>query len=107
MRIEVKSVINSPIAAFHNDGLLVYNLLEDSFKKKEPIELSFIGIDRCATQFLNASIGKMYLEHDPSILESLIIYKDIDDNISFKLSEVKENAINSKEYDSLLNNAIS
>jgi len=108
MSIVVKDIIGSHIAAFHNEGLLVYPYLESAYSNNDQIELSFIGIDRCATQFLNASIGKMYLQYDPTIVDSLITYNYGNVfNLEGKIAEVRENAINSKEYDSLILNATS
>ena len=102
----VKNIIQSTIAAFHNEGLQVFSLLETAYKNQEQIELSFEGIERCATQFLNASIGKMYLQYDPEVVDVLISYDY--GNIPYlsqKIAEVKDNAINSKEYDHLLEDA--
>jgi len=106
MKAVVKNIIQSTIAAFHNEGLQVFSQLEKAYKNQEQIELSFEGIERCATQFLNASIGKMYMQYDPAVLDVLISYNYA--NLPYldqKIAEVKENAINSKEYDSLLENA--
>jgi hypothetical protein len=106
MKAVVKNIIQSTIAAFHNEGLQVYSHLEIAYQKKEPIEVSFEGIERCATQFLNASIGKMYMQYDPHVLDTLISYNYAGlSHLAQKIEEVKENAINSKEYDSLVENA--
>jgi len=106
MKAVVKNIIQSTIAAFHNEGLQVYSFLEKAYDKKEHIEVSFEGIDRCATQFLNASIGKMYMQYDPTVLDALISYDYANlPHLASKIEEVKENAINSKEYDSLMENA--
>ena len=108
MTIEIKKIINSSIAAFHSEGLEVFSQLQSAYNNKEQITLSFQGIERCATQFLNASIGKMYLQYDPALVDSLLHF-DIASihNLQEKIDEVKENAINSKEYDSLMENATS
>jgi|SRR5882724_1304812 len=106
MKVVVKNIINSTIAAFHNDGILVYSHLEKAFLNKEQVELSFEGIERCATQFLNASIGKLYLQYDPHAVDNILQYNYANlSNLKAKISEVRNNAINSKEYDSLVNNA--
>ena len=108
MIIEIKKIINSSIAAFHSEGLAVFNHLENAYKKHQSITLSFQGVDQCATQFLNASIGKMYLQYDPTLLNALLHYDFASvNNLQSKIEEVIENAINSKEYDSLLENATS
>lgn len=106
MKVVVKNIIDSPIAAFHNDGLLVFSYLEKAFSNKEHVELSFEGIERCATQFLNACIGKLYLLNDPALVDSLVTYNYANlPNLEERIKEVRDNAINSKEYDSLVNNA--
>jgi hypothetical protein len=106
MEVVVKNIINSTIAVFHNDGLLVFSHLEKAFSNKEHVELSFEGIERCATQFLNACVGKLYLLNDPTLVDSFIQYNYANlPNLEDKIREVRDNAINSKEYDSLVNNA--
>lgn len=108
MKAVVKDIINSPIAAFHNEGLKVFSELEKAYNNQEHIEISFAGIERCATQFLNASIGKMYMQFDPNALNTLIVYDYASvSHLAEKIEEVIENAINSKEYDSLLESATS
>jgi hypothetical protein len=106
MIIDIKNIIDSDIAAFHNEGLKVFSILEQSYSKKQPVTVSFEGLNRCSTQFLNAAIGKMYLHYDVSLLDKLLHYNFGElQNMEAKIEEVKENAINSKEYDSLLENA--
>jgi hypothetical protein len=106
MKVVVKNIINSTIAAFHNDGLLVFKCLDQAIQKREQVELSFDGIDRCATQFLNAAIGKLYVQYDPKLVDSLLHYDYSSvSNLEAKIAEVRENAIHSNEYDSLINNA--
>ncbi len=108
MQAVIKDIIQSKTAAFHNEGLLVYELLDKAYRSQEPIEISFYGIDRCATQFLNASIGKMYLQYDPSTLNNLIRYDyGHVPHLIEKIEEVKSNAIHSKMYDALIDNATS
>lgn len=106
MSIHIHHIINSNVAAFHNQGLQIFALLEQSFAQNKAVELSFEGIQRCSTQFLNAAIGKMYLQYDPARLNELIHYNlGTLQNLQAKIEEVKENAINSKQYDTLLENA--
>ena len=106
MVINIKNIIESDIAAFHNEGLQIFSLLEQCYFKKQEITLSFEGLNRCSTQFLNAAIGKMYLQYDPALIDHLLHYNFGSlQNMDAKIEEVKENAINSKEYDSLLENA--
>jgi hypothetical protein len=107
MIINIKNIIESNIAAFHNEGLQIFSILEKSYSKGQQVTVSFEGLKHCSTQFLNAAIGKMYLQYNPALLNNLLRYNFGDlQNMEAKVEEVKENAINSKEYDSLLENAI-
>jgi hypothetical protein len=91
MKALITHIINSPLAAFHSEGLKVYPVLEKAFLKGEDLLVSFEGINRCTTQFLNASFAD---------------YSQIP-HFSDKLEEVKSNAISSKEYDNLIESATS
>lgn len=98
MKIIVSDILESKIAAFHNEGLQIFSMLEQQFKQHERVELSFEGIERCSTQFLNASIGKMYLLYNPESVDGiLLINPGALSNLLSKVEEVKENAILSKE----------
>lgn len=106
MLIPIHHIIHSNVAAFHNEGLKIFSLLEQSYTQNQEVELSFEGLDRCSTQFLNAAIGKMYLQYDPASVDQLIHYNVGQlQNLRAKIQEVKENAIDSKHYDNLLGNA--
>jgi|688.fasta_scaffold201800_2 hypothetical protein len=109
MKALITHIINSPLAAFHSEGLKVYPVLEKAFLKGEDLLVSFEGINRCTTQFLNASVGKLYMKYDPRKLNSLISFADYSQipHFSDKLEEVKSNAISSKEYDNLIESATS
>jgi hypothetical protein len=106
MTLYVKNIINSPIAAFHSDGLKVFDELVLAYKRGEKVEMHFREIERFSTQFLNSSIGKMYFHLDPTSVDSLLTYNFGNlPNLEARIKEVRENAINSKEYDALIENA--
>lgn len=106
MKIIIANILKSDLAIYHEEGLIVYGIIQDAFDKKESIELSFVGLSRCSTQFLNASVGKLYLLNDPKMIDNALSY-DYGDSalMEIKVKEVRENAINSKEYDMLIENA--
>lgn len=98
MRITVSDILESKIAAFHNEGLQIFSMLEEQFKKHQRVELSFEGIERCSTQFLNASIGRMYLLYEPEAIDDFIsVNPGTLSSLMSKIEDVKENAILSKE----------
>lgn len=97
MKILVSDILKSTIAAFHNEGLQIFPLLEQFYKQGEKVELSFEGIERCSTQFLNASIGKMYLIYEPDVVDSIILLNPgMLSNLLSKVEEVRFNAVMSK-----------
>lgn len=106
MKVVIYDIIHSPIAAFHNDGLAVFESLRTHCARRESFVLSFAGISRCSTQFLNASLGKVYLDFEPSLVDSLISFDFAGlPRLAEKVDEVKSNAIHSKEYDQLVDEA--
>lgn len=106
MKILIANILNSKLAIYHEEGLVVFDALKEAYSKEKPIVLSFVGLSRCSTQFLNASIGKLYLSFDPKIVDSLVTYEYGDYSLmETKVKEVRDNAINSKEYDALIENA--
>lgn len=106
MEIKVQNVLNSELAIFHNEGLQVYALIAPAIEKQTDVTVSFEGIERCSTQFLNAAIGKLYLEFEPTSVD-----KHLDFNyaalssLKAKIDEVKENALNHKKHDALVAHA--
>lgn len=106
MRVVVKNIINSPIAAFHNDGSLVFEKMEIAIRNEESILLSFEGITQCSTQFLNASVGKLFLQYPAENVDALLSfdYSGLP-HLDHKVAEVRDNAIHSKTYDAILEDA--
>lgn len=104
----VKDIIDSSIAAFNSDGLRVFDEIKCSINKGESIRISFGGIKRCSTQFLNACIGQAYLRYPQEDLTEYIHY-DYSDvyNLKEKIEEVIENALHPEFYDSLLEKSAS
>lgn len=106
MKITIANILKSDLAIYHDEGLIVYAKLQTAYDNKESIELSFVGLSRCSTQFLNASVGKLYLLNDPKMVDCMLTFEYGEHAIvEAKIKEVRENAINSKEYDALVANA--
>jgi hypothetical protein len=106
MKILIADILKSDLAIFHNEGIEISNLIESMLDKQQAIEVSFKGLKRVSTQFLNAAIGRSYMTRDIGLLESLLILSDIELNLLHeKIEEVKDNARHSKEYDAMIENA--
>lgn len=108
MKIIVNNILKSPFAAYHNEGLLIYQLIEQELKNMKPVELSFEGVETCSSMFLNACIGKLYLNFPPAQIESLLKYTGTKELKTFnaKLDDVIQNALNSEFHDKLVDEAI-
>jgi len=106
MTISIQNILSNEYAIFHNEGLQVYAILENKIENKEKTQLSFEGISRCSSQFLNACIGKLYLLKKKEDLDFLLSFVNTNEVLNYKIQEVIENAINSKEYDSLIDKAL-
>ncbi|MCC6372888.1 MAG: STAS-like domain-containing protein [Bacteroidia bacterium] len=106
MTIFIAKILGSELAIYHEEGILIYGSLKEAFDQRQPIQISFEGVKRCSTQFLNAAVGKLYLLEDPGLVDSLLSYDFADYSLmNDKIAEVRDNAINSKEYDALVHNA--
>ena len=77
MTINIASVINSDSALYYSEGVKVYSLISKEIKNKKAVTLSYIGLEKCTTQFLNAAIGKLYFNFNKSKLNSLLFFEDI------------------------------
>jgi hypothetical protein len=99
MKLSVSQILNSESAIFHDEGLKVYDEIHKYVTNGEIVELSFLGISTCSTQFLNACIGKIYLEYSRQA-DNLLKTIDFDQMPLFesKLNDVIENALNHDEY---------
>ena len=99
MKLSVSQILNSESAIFHDEGLRVYDEIHKYVTNGEIVELSFLGISTCSTQFMNACIGKIYLEYSKQA-DNLLKVIDFDQMPLFesKLHDVIENALNHDEY---------
>lgn len=103
MKILINHLIEASNAISHSDGLAVYERIKKALRSNENTIISFDGINRVSTAFLNACIGKM-------VLEGSFDYKMIDrsstkDLILIKIDSVVENAKNYKAYDKIVDDA--
>jgi hypothetical protein len=106
MKILIADILNSDLAVFHNEGIEINHLIEPILAKGESVELSFEGLKRVSTQFLNAAIGRSYMSMETAILDTILQLTHTEaPYLAEKIAEVKDNARHAAEYDSLLENA--
>lgn len=101
MKVLINQIIDATNAISHADGLEVYNHVKALGSNK--IILSFDGINRVSTAFLNASIGKMIL--DKSYRDEFIDKSNTKEIILKKIESVKTNAKNHIMYDKIVDDA--
>lgn len=63
MKIDVKKIINKPIAVSTDDAKKVKTEIIKAINMNEEIEVSFENIDMLISHFLNVSIGELYTEY--------------------------------------------
>lgn len=106
MKILIKNVLESNAAIFHNEGLLVNGVIELGIKFGKKVSLSFDGIERCSTQFLNAAIGKLYRDYEEQNATELLVITDASESIQRRLDRVIKNASRSEAYDRMIHEAV-
>ncbi len=96
--IKIISIIKSNLAVYDSEGKVIYDLLQKEINKGKQVRISFKKMKRCSVQFLNASIGKLYLLNDESAVNNLLQYDygDLKDFLSTRIEEVMENAKSQK-----------
>lgn len=102
MKIVINKIINASNAISHSDGLTIYDYIK-SIGKDGKFIISFEGINRVSTAFLNACIGKMILEG--SYKNEYIDRERTEDIILKKIDSVASNAINYEAYDQIVTDA--
>lgn len=102
MRIIVKDIISSSLAINQADGEKLFSAISSILP--DALYISFIGLDRISTAFLNESVGLYVQKYGRWPLENQEIpaNKPIFKN---KIDEVIENALLGGEYNLLLEHA--
>lgn len=102
MKLVISEVIKQSNAISHSDGLKLYDYVLLNLKGKAYI-LSFDGINRVSTAFLNASIGKLFI--DGLFQEDFVDKAETKDIILKKIDSVLANAKNPDVYNQAVNDA--
>ena len=87
-------------------GEEIFHIIYDGFSKYENIELSFKGVKHVTTAFLSASIGNIYLKYPKKAAEKLSFSDISNPLIKHKIEAVIDRALNPKEYNKLVDNAL-
>jgi len=104
MNINVLDIIKSELATNLTDGTAVFEIIK-AYKPSE-IVISFIGVRRISTLFLNESIGQYAMLYPLNIQELKFEYPEGKEMFTRKVDDVIENALMGDEYDTLVDNAL-
>ncbi len=63
-KLGITEVVGSSICVSIEDGTRVHDAIVSAFNEGRPVALSFAGVGRLTTAFLNAAIGQLYNEYD-------------------------------------------
>ena len=104
MNISVLDIIKSKLATNLTDGAALFEVIK-TYQPSE-ITISFDGISRMSTLFLNESIGRYALQHPQTIQDLSFEYPKGNEMFSYRVADVIENALMGDEYDNLVDNAL-
>lgn len=102
MVILINKIIKATNAISQSDGLELYSFIKCLPKGKEYV-LSFEGINRVSTAFLNASIGKLIIDGEYNT--SQIDRETASSIVLTKLDRVSENAKFYPKYNEIVKDA--
>jgi len=108
MQISVFEILNSSNAMFHDDGLKLHGEIMTALARSGQVTVSFEKIKVLTTQFLNASFGKLMMEHGLSFFQDKIDVTGTGDLPSYqtKLEWVIDNIKNNDTYRTLLDSVL-
>lgn len=91
-RIELAKAIHSPFCVSNADGVMINGLIAESLARGEVVELSFNGVTRLTTAFLNAAIGQLYDEYDEKRITADVHMVDTNEGHRAKIKATVDNA---------------
>jgi hypothetical protein len=111
-KIIIANILNSKSAVLHDEGLLLFKMLNSSISQNKSIQLSFEGLEDCTTAFLNASIGNLYIKHNLETITTLLSFEGIENQslLKTKIDRVIQNASDPKKreiHDDIIHEALS
>ena len=62
VKINIAQTIGTPICVAMSDGQKVHDLIAQNLRAGNTVAISFLGVERLITAFLNTAIGQLYSE---------------------------------------------
>ena len=74
--VQLSAIADSPFCVDVVDGQRVHDEIATSLQKGEKVAVSFRGVDRLTTAFLNAAIGQLYNEFSEDTVRTSLTVTD-------------------------------
>jgi len=101
--INVSEVLSKSNAILHTDGNKLYDAIIELIPGPKGITVSFEGISHCTTSFLNASLGKLWMNKPE--LKDHFTFHEASASLLEKIERVKDNALNENKRENWENAA--
>jgi hypothetical protein len=95
VKVIIIDVVKSPICVASEDGQILHNNIAEKIDAGIKVSISFAGVERITTAFLNAAIGQLYNEFEESKIRA---YMAVVDATPRHLSLLKSVVDRAKEY---------
>lgn len=92
VKINVPEVIGTPICVAASHGQKVHDLIAVNLRSGNSVQISFLGVQRLITAFLNTAIGQLYGEFKEEEIRSKLSVVDAPPEIVEKVVRVVEAA---------------
>ena len=86
-KMNLVDIIGKISATSPKSAQLAYNVISQELSNGSTILLSFSQIEDCSSAFLNAFIGKLYIEFDSDLLSNSFQIADVSNSIWLKKLE--------------------
>lgn len=95
MHIELVDVVGGPICVDTSDGHKVNQIAAECLASDSPVTISFSGVDRITTAFLNAAVGQLYNEFSDDHIRRYLRFENMTPIVSSSLIKV---IVRAKEF---------
>jgi hypothetical protein len=75
--MKLSDIIGSSSAISHRKASLAYDYILSHLQNTTSLQISFEGLEDLSSAFVNAWIGKLYMENDPAILDIKLSFIDL------------------------------
>ena len=106
--LKITTILDKNYAISQEDAYKIFPQLEVAIKTKDPIQLSFEGLENCSTIFLRNTLGNLYLKYGKEVDSSLEIVglNPSDEILPVQIERLRQRALNSDSYKSIFEQAV-